>query len=118
MTALDETDLEWHIPTMKFCGPGTDLTARLEEDGRTPKANSKPVDRVDEAALRHDIFYRDHTDARSRVKGDAIMIEEVRAIKDPTCRESFERVIVVFALGIKRFVTTLILSMIDRFVRQ
>ena len=117
MTACDETDFEWHIPTMKFCGPGTDLSKRLQEDGKTPKPDSMPVDRLDETALCHDLFYTEHKDARSRVEGDKIMIDEVRSIKDPTCRECLERAIVIFALGLKRFFTSLVLSIIDHFTQ-
>ena len=114
----DETDFEWHIPTMNFCGPGTDLSKRLEEDGKTPKPGSMPVDRVDEAALRHDLFYTEHKDARSRVEGDKIMIDEVRSIKDPTCRECFERAIVITALVLKRFFTSMVLAVVDYFAQQ
>ena len=114
-SSRDETDFEWHIPMMHFCGPGTDLTRRLQEYGKTPKPDSMPVDRIDEAALRHDLYYTEHKDARSRVEGDRIMIEEVRSIKDPSCRECFERAIVISALVLKRFFTRLILSIIDYF---
>ena len=110
---IDETDFEMHIPTMNFCGPGTNLEERLEADGVTPKKNSKPVDRIDEAALCYDIFYRMHTDARTRIIGDKRMIDEIISIRNPTCRESFERVILVILLSIKRFFTLLFFRIID-----
>ena len=114
----DTTDFEWHIPTMHFCGPGTDLTRRLEADGRTPKPDSMPVDRVDEAALRHDLFYGEHSDARTRIEGDKIMIDEVRSIKNPTCRECLERAVVISVLVLKRLCTTIFLAVLDYFTQR
>ena len=111
--SFDETDFEFHIPTMNFCGPGTNLLERLEADGITPKEGSKPVDRIDEAALRHDIFYTEHTDARTRIIGDKQMIDEIKSIPNPTRRESIERVIVVLLLTLKRFFTILFFRIID-----
>lgn len=57
---LNTTDFEMRIPGMNFCGPGTNLLDRLEADTVTPKSKSKPVDRVDEATLRHECFIK-HT---------------------------------------------------------
>ena len=53
-----------HFPGLNYCGPGTDLEERLESDGETPKARYRPVDRIDEASLRHDIYYREHPSER------------------------------------------------------
>ena len=39
---------ERHFPGMNFCGPGTNVARRL-------KNNVKPVDRLDAAALKHDL---------------------------------------------------------------
>ena len=64
----DETDLnfvdvlnaalpfEKHLPGMRCCGPGTRLDRRLDENGK-PLPGNEPVDRVDEAALKHDLAY-------------------------------------------------------------
>lgn len=111
----DSTDFEFHLPTMHFCGPGTDLHKRLERDGVTPKKNSQPVDRIDAAALKHDIYYTKHKDARSRIAGDKQMIDEVMNIENPTCREAFERVIVIAALSLKRFFTICFFKIVDHF---
>jgi hypothetical protein len=101
-TQLDETDFAIHIPGMRYCGPGTDLKLRLNDDN-TPKKGWEPVDRIDEAALRHDLYYTEHPSQYERAKyGDKQMIEEVQAITDPTCRERFERAIVVPILKFKR----------------
>ena len=77
----DSTDFALHFPGMRYCGPGTDLDAKLEADGRTPKPECKPVDRIDEAALRHDIYYREHPRERDRIAGDDVMLQEIREIR-------------------------------------
>ena len=99
----DKTDLEIHLPGMNFCGPGTNLIERLEEDGRTPKAHSRPVDRVDEISLEHDLFYRAHKNIRDRCKADAHMIKRLKEIRNVTCRECVERAVVILCLSIKRY---------------
>ena len=45
---------EKHFLNHNFTGPGTNLEARLNPDG-TPKEDSKPVNRIDEAAYKHDL---------------------------------------------------------------
>lgn len=110
----DQTDFEWHLPGMNFCGPGTDLNARLNEDG-TPKVHSMPVDRVDEAALRHDKFYGEHHTMKERLRGDKQMLDEINAIENPTCRECLERFLVNVVFRTKAFFAPL-LELIVRLV--
>ena len=93
------------IPGTHYCGPFTDLRKKLQPDGKTPKPQYKPTDRVDQAALRHDIFYGEHYSWLDRLQSDKRMIAEVKAIRNPTCKERFEQVIVILALSIKIFVT-------------
>src|SRR6266566_10923 len=125
---MDETDLditnilnviipgEKHLPGMKFCGPGTRLDLKLNEDG-TPKPGCEPVDRVDEAALHHDLAYSRHDDLRNRNKADGIMIQELLKIPHPTCRKRLERFFVLPIMFIKRTIGCLILAIIDLFIR-
>ena len=87
----DSTDFTIHFPGLSYCGPGTDLEERLESDGETPKAQYTPVGRIDEASLRHDIYYREHPSERERIVGDGIMLKELREIPNHTCRERLER---------------------------
>ena len=49
---------EKHLPGMQYCGPGTNLNLKLKADGVTPRKGFEPVDRVDEAAMKHDIKYQ------------------------------------------------------------
>jgi len=54
-----------HMPGHNFTGPGTKLNKRLNED-MTPKAWSKPINRVDKAAYHHDICYVRNKDTKTR----------------------------------------------------
>src|SRR6218665_2240430 len=56
---------EMHFPEHSFTGLGTRLDLRLNPDA-APKIFSKPVDRVDNAALRHDLAYAQYPDTASR----------------------------------------------------
>jgi len=53
------------MPGHNFTGPGTKLNKRLNED-MTPKARSKPINRVDKAAYHHDICYVKSKDSKTR----------------------------------------------------
>lgn len=106
-SSTDQTDYEWHIPGMNFCGPGTDLNKRLNADG-TPKPSSLPVDRIDEAALKHDKFYDNHHGMTERLKADKQMLDEINDIGNPTCRECLERIIVNVVFHAKAFLVRLI----------
>ena len=92
---------EKHLPGMQFCGPGTDLSKRLNED-LTPKKFSVPIDRVDEAAYKHDIKYMDKS-KEARQKADIEMIEELNNIQNPSFREKVERAIVIPILKMKKW---------------
>ncbi len=125
----DETDLdisdivnaiipgEKHLPGMRYCGPGTRLDLRLNDDG-TPKAGHEPTDRVDEAAMRHDWAYSKHDDLRHRNKADKVMIDELLSIENPTCRERCERCIVLPIMLLKRVIGALILRIMDYFINN
>ena len=100
---------EMHLPGMNFAGPGTRLDLRLNPNG-TPTDSSKPVDRVDDAAYRHDMAYAAFPDTKTRNVADRIMISELYEIKNPTLRERVERAVikpvlnakVKFGLGLKK----------------
>ena len=83
-----------------FAGPGTKLYKRLNPDG-TPKPWSKPVNRVDSAAYRHDLAYARHSDTASRIAADRKMINELEKIPNPTLKERMERAIVKPILATK-----------------
>ena len=91
---------EMHFPGANFMGPNTRLDQRLNEDG-SYKDWSKPVDRVDDAAYKHDLAYAEHNDVENRNKADRAMLEEVSRIENPTLRERIERSIVNKIIGTK-----------------
>lgn len=100
---------EMHLPGHSFTGPGTKLDLRLNRDG-TPKPWSMPVDRVDEAAYKHDLAYLRYPDTANRNEADVAMVNELNNIKNPTTRERIERAVVApilkakanFGLGLKK----------------
>src|SRR5258707_4907989 len=120
-TDFDITDIvnaiipgEKHLPGMKYCGPGTRLDLKLNEDG-TPKPGCEPVDRVDEAALHHDLAYSRHADLKNRNKADGIMIQELLKIPNPTWCERLETCFVLPVMFIKHAIGSLILMIMDLF---
>ncbi len=100
---------EMHLPGHNFTGPGTRLDLRLNPDN-TPKEWSMPVDRVDDAAYRHDLSYSKYSDTANRNVADQIMINELNSIQNPTLKERAEMAIVkpiikskqLFGLGMKQ----------------
>jgi hypothetical protein len=119
-TNLDKTDFditdvlniiipgEKHLPGMNYCGPGTNLDEKLNEDD-TPKPEWLPVDRVDKAAYHHDVAYRNYSDLRHRNIADREMIHDLLNIDQPTCRERCERCFVIPIMFVKRLFGLLIL---------
>ena len=98
---INKLPFEMHLPGHNFTGPGTNLSKRLNEDG-TPKAWSKPINRVDEAAYHHDVCYAKNKDTgvRNRVC-DRNMLEKMDGIYNPTLRERLDRSIVSKIMGTK-----------------
>ena len=123
-TSLDETDFdivdvintvlpfEKHLPGCHYLGPGTRLDLRLDENGK-PLPGNEPVDRVDEAALKHDIAYSKHDDLRHRLQADREMLRDLLHIEQPTCRERAERCFVVPIMFLKRMIGLIVLRFID-----
>lgn len=91
---------EMHLPGMNFAGPGTRLDLRLNPNG-TPKESSRPVDRVDEAAYRHDMAYSAFPDTKMRNVADRVMVSELNEIPNPSLRERVERAVIKPILSTK-----------------
>ena len=82
-----------HLPGHNFTGPGTKLSKRLNPD-LTPKKWSKPINRLDEAAMNHDICYLKNKDTETRNKVcDKNMLKQLN-IFNPTLREKIDKAIV------------------------
>lgn len=81
---------EKHLPGYSYCGPGTDLQRRLDEDEK-PRQGEEPINRVDSACLKHDIKYSKYDDVRERQKADIDLIQDLNGIKSPTIGERLGR---------------------------
>lgn len=126
VTSLDSTDFEIsdvlnyvmpgekHLPGMRYCGPGTLLNMRLDANGK-PTPGNEPVDRVDQAAMEHDIEYSKHGGIRERHVADKEMIKKLYGINRPTKRERCERCLVIPILYLKRVIESIIIKCMDRF---
>lgn len=62
---LDKLPVELHIPGYNWCGPGTDITK-----------NRLPVNKLDEACKKHDLFYASHKNLKDRHQADKILQKE------------------------------------------
>ena len=78
--------LEYHLPGYSFCGPGTNLNKRLDEADNL-KAWSKPINRVDEVCMKHDIDYGNSTTLEDKHEADRDMLYNLSLIQNPTLRE-------------------------------
>ena len=75
---------EVHFPGSNYLGPGTKFVERINK-------KSMPVDRVDEAAMHHDLAYHMHKDKKSRHEADRKLLKDVDQIENPTVKEKVKR---------------------------
>lgn len=68
-SAIIKLSFELHIPTYRFCGPGTKLKERLQR-GNQPK---NPFDR---SCLEHELFYSREKSTELRHEADKILTDE------------------------------------------
>ena len=96
---INKLPLELHLPGHNFTGPGTNLKKRLRDPygippDFTPQPWSKPINRVDEAAMHHDICYLQNEDKKTRNEVcDKKMLQNLN-ILNPTIRERIDKGIV------------------------
>ena len=90
---------ELHLPGHNFTGPLTRLDLRLDSNDK-PLPDSIPINRVDQAAYKHDLAYR-ADDIRTRQKADIDLIQDLNEIPNPTFREKFDKAIVKTAMKAK-----------------
>ena len=90
---INSSPFEMHMPGHNFTRPGTKLT---------PKAWSKPINRVDKVAYHHEICYVKNKDTKTRNEVcDKNMLTE-HGIYNPTLRERIERGVVSTIIGTKK----------------
>lgn len=98
-SVISKIPVEFHLRTLKgkkysFCGPNTKLDERLNPDD-TPKEWSKPINKVDEVCLRHDLAYRDSDIGKgTRHEADKKMLEELSVFKDLNFSERLARAVI------------------------
>lgn len=63
---INKLPFEMHWPDYNYLGPGTKLDKRLER-------GDQPINKLDEAAQEHDIFYKNHKDTKTRHKADEVL---------------------------------------------
>ena len=90
---------EMHLPEHNFTGPGTRLDLRLNPDN-SPKEWWRPINRIDNAAYRHDLAYAAHDDTKIEISPTK-MDNELVSIPYPTQREKLERAIVIPIISAK-----------------
>ena len=66
-STINRLPFEAHLPGYRFCGPGTKLEERIEQDGINP---------LDEACKEHDIAYNRHKDLASRQAADRVLTDK------------------------------------------
>jgi hypothetical protein len=99
---INNLPFEMHLPGYNFAGPGTKLNKRLNDD-LTPKDNSKPINRVDEAAYKHDVCYLKNKDTQTRnTVCDENMLKQLK-FYNPSLRERIDRSIVSKIIGTKKY---------------
>lgn len=93
---ISKIPIELHLRTLKgkkysFCGPNTNLHERLNPDD-TPKEWSKPINKVDEVCLKHDLAYRDSDLGKgTRHDADKNMLDELNNLKELSINEKLAR---------------------------
>ena len=84
---------EKHIPGYNYCGPGTRLDIRLDENDK-PNPGNEPVNDIDKTCYKHDIDYRDHKDIENRQIADVKLIHDLNAIKKLKFSEKLVRMLI------------------------
>jgi len=76
---------EKHLPCYNYCGPGTRLNIRLDNQDQ-PRPGEYPVNGIDQACYVHDIAYRDK-DLQQRHLADIKLIHAINNVKNKSLRE-------------------------------
>ena len=74
---------EVHFPGSNYLGPGTKFKERIER-------KDKPTDRIDEAAMHHDLSYHMYKDKEKRHEADRKLLSDIDSIQNPTFKEKLK----------------------------
>src|ERR1700712_1439074 len=90
---INNLGVELHLPGYRFCGPGTKLEKRINQD---------PINTLDSHCKQHDLFYLNNKDLSSRHKADEIL--ENQAWKRVKAKDTAfgERSSAVFVAGVMK----------------
>jgi hypothetical protein len=105
-SVISKIPVEFHLRSLKgkkysFCGPNTNLDKRLNADD-TPKEWSKPINKVDEVCLHHDLAYKYADEGKgTRHEADKNMLEELNNLKDLNFNEKLARAAIKPIIGTK-----------------
>ena len=83
---------EKHLKSYNYAGSGTRLDIRLDENNN-PKPGEEPINKIDEACLKHDIAYESE-DLKDRYVADVKLIHDLNSIKDLTWNEKLARTLI------------------------
>lgn len=90
-----------HLPRYNFVGPQTSLDKRLDANDN-PLPTAKPIYRIDAAAYKHDLAYRDAgEDFSKKHQADREMKQELDNIQDPSFTEKIDIFLVKNAMKAK-----------------
>src|SRR5215831_18681529 len=76
---------EIHFPGSNYLGPGTKFIERINRE-------DKPVDRIDEAAMHHDLSYHIHKNKEKRHEADRKLLKDIDEIQNPTFTEKVKKI--------------------------
>lgn len=91
---------EKHLPGHNYCGPGTRLDIRLDENDK-PKRGEGPTSRADQACYKHDLAYKNYQGTRDRQKADIDLIHDLSSIDNPSLSERGSRALINNAMKAK-----------------
>ena len=90
---VNKLPFEIHLPGHNFTGQRTKLYKRLNSDGASNKW-SMPINRVDNAAYHHDLWYSKHDDTKTRNEVcDKTMLGELNGNVNPTLGERIDKLL-------------------------
>lgn len=98
-SVISKIPIELHLRTLRgkkysFCGPNTNLNNRLNSDD-TPKEWSKPINKIDEVCLHHDLAYRDADLGKgTRHEADKKMLDELNSLKNLNVNEKLSKLVI------------------------
>lgn len=95
-TAINKLPIELHLPSYRFCGPGTRLKERLAR-------GDVGINPLDEACKEHDIAYSRNVNLSERHKADEVLAKKALSLakNSPSLKERAAAVLIAGAMKAK-----------------